>query len=376
MTMNGLIAVPGALGAQVATVATVPIRTIDFPVQPGVLRDDYPPAQTLADVIKAKSGGKKGRVLFSTEQAGTRQSPIGHGLLSAMRMAYSQHIPLRIRPDDIWLSVAAAFGIYVQEHSEEMRHLFVGHEGSRDLAVEIGGTTLSETTEDTWATFFDGVCRNIGENVKDPELVAWAAPNFATTTAIDRAASQILLMGSLQKYFGYKMILLCGLPQVTLVGDTSDWRKLRSKVDYLSQFGGNLAEWSGMLAYTLDKLVAASEGEKDEEFWQKMITAERLGSGGQEKYAGWFTVFAPFNDEFRYVLTDYATATRTGVFAHDYTGGDIPSATVSVPVTVVEKDGTQRSTDVYAGVNLPHYDAERNALSPSVGWGVFEHEGR
>lgn len=37
--------------------------------------------------------------------------------------------------------------------------------------------------------------------------------------------------GDFQKYFSYKMVLKCGIPTVTLLGNREDWAQLVTKLD-------------------------------------------------------------------------------------------------------------------------------------------------
>jgi hypothetical protein len=55
----------------------------------------------------------------------------GGGLFDTVGFAFAKHYPLTIRPDDIWITLAFAFGQAVNKKSDkpEVRDLFVSHEG-------------------------------------------------------------------------------------------------------------------------------------------------------------------------------------------------------------------------------------------------------
>ena len=42
------------------------------------------------------------------------------------------------RPDDVWVAILAQLSIYVNAHAEELRHLFVAHDGQKALSIEVG----------------------------------------------------------------------------------------------------------------------------------------------------------------------------------------------------------------------------------------------
>ena len=50
-----------------------------------------------------------------------------HALLTALRYAFYDHLPLRISPDAIWVTLARGFSLHVNKNAEELRHRFVSH---------------------------------------------------------------------------------------------------------------------------------------------------------------------------------------------------------------------------------------------------------
>jgi hypothetical protein len=61
----------------------------------------------------------------------------GHALFEAYLAAYNAHEDLVLSPDDIWLMITIYYSRYVTDHAEQMRHLFVEHEGKKELVVEM-----------------------------------------------------------------------------------------------------------------------------------------------------------------------------------------------------------------------------------------------
>ena len=73
----------------------------------------------------------QGRVLVLTDPAengGYVISPgFSNGFVGALYQAYNEHRHLILRPDDVWLAIATAFGLFmgVKENAETMRKQFV-----------------------------------------------------------------------------------------------------------------------------------------------------------------------------------------------------------------------------------------------------------
>lgn len=42
---------------------------------------------------------------------------------------------MKLSPDDVWITIMLFFSKYVNDHSEELRHAFVSHEGKKKLEV-------------------------------------------------------------------------------------------------------------------------------------------------------------------------------------------------------------------------------------------------
>ncbi|OQE35427.1 hypothetical protein PENCOP_c013G03443 [Penicillium coprophilum] len=177
-----------------------------------------------------------------------------HGFVCAVFNAYSYYHDLIIRPEDALFFILTQFILVVNSDAEELRFLFVSHEGKKELEVITVGT-------------IDGVdlgvsvlqmTRLIEKNVvEDEELRAWVMPTFSTTTKSDNVVAAILMMGALQKYFSYKMSICCGTPSVTLLDEREDWAQIVKKLDKLHQVGDESARFAQLLRPVLNNFVAS-----------------------------------------------------------------------------------------------------------------------
>ena len=56
-------------------------------------------------------------------------------ILDGFYTAHTNHYPIRIKPDDIWLLIVQSFSNHVNNNSESLRHMFVNFSGKQELKV-------------------------------------------------------------------------------------------------------------------------------------------------------------------------------------------------------------------------------------------------
>ncbi|KAI0418381.1 hypothetical protein F5X98DRAFT_117163 [Xylaria grammica] len=270
-----------------------------------------------------------------------------NGFAYAATSAYNQHHHLTIRPEDVWFAILTQLSFYINANAEDLRSLFVAHEGQKELEVIDVGTVQS-------ADFGKLAVQMTGEiekNVVDSGLRDWIMPNFTTTTQTDTITAAILMMGSMQKYFSYKMSLLCGIPSVTLLGEKADWAAIRRRLEKLPHFGQEAKQFSHLLTPVLDFLVRTFEKADDPEvveFWSKIAHAENNGSG-PTYLSGWLTAFCFWDGDGKSMYSDRASGCEiNGTKYHKLDMDDIPVGYVSVPVTV-DDNGHEIKTRMVAG---------------------------
>jgi hypothetical protein len=59
-----------------------------------------------------------------------------HAIIALSKQSYSSHHHLRIRTDDVWVSILIQVGFYIDAHAEKHMSQFVTHEGKERLAVD------------------------------------------------------------------------------------------------------------------------------------------------------------------------------------------------------------------------------------------------
>jgi len=298
---------------------------------------------------------------FDTIANGPHVYSSSNGFVLGAVKAYSQHHHLIIRPEDVWFSILAQLNIYVGAHAEELRGVFVAHDGQKELEIKAGGNIYNCD----FGALAEHMTRLISENIVDPKLRDWIMPSFTTTTDTDRVVASVIMMGTLQHYFTYKFSLLCGLPSVTLLGVKKDWEDVYSRLDTIPMFGHEPTQWYHLLKPVIARFVKSFDCPETPEttsFWQTI--AHYSGGGSGPTYlSGWITAFC-FWDKSGKSLYDRdgvkgllfgARGKRNsprlcldGSLYHRIDSQDVPPGYVSVPV-IVDDDGVKHDTIMLAG---------------------------
>lgn len=111
------------------------------------------------------------------------------------------------------------------------------------------------------------------------------------------------------------MVLLCGIPSVTLLGDASDWDSILQRLDKLVTFGLNhqqLTDWKNLLAPVIQNMVQCfHEPETQADFWSK-IAHYQGGGSGPTYLSGWITAFCVFSEKGNWQAGKGATPSMFG----------------------------------------------------------------
>ncbi|KIM38730.1 hypothetical protein M413DRAFT_241140 [Hebeloma cylindrosporum] len=222
-------------------------------------------------------------------KGGVRREP--NGFVHTALRAYNYHHHLILRPDDIWIAILGQLNLYINNHSEDLRHVFVAHEGQKKLRVQMGGA-------DDFGDIALLLAEKIEENIHNPAFKKWALPDFTTTTRIDTAICAITLMSTLKSYFKYECSR-CGVPQVTLEGERSDYENILRRLEELPTFG--LGEepnaWVALLRPIIKKFIAAFDGNPDATFWNRIAHIDDLKRSGGPILSGWITAFCVWDTD-------------------------------------------------------------------------------
>ena len=78
-------------------------------------------------------------------------------LLNGFYIAHTNHYPIRIKPDDIWLLIVQAFSNHVNSNSEELRKYFVNFDGKKELIVKYPLSSIEEVDKKVLENFSEQI---------------------------------------------------------------------------------------------------------------------------------------------------------------------------------------------------------------------------
>ncbi|SPO00760.1 uncharacterized protein DNG_03508 [Cephalotrichum gorgonifer] len=336
-------------------------------------------------------------VLMSSLDA-TDLSAADHGLqpsadsfLRGAIQAWGEHHHLMIRPEEVWFTILVQLNFYMGTHAEEVRDLFVNHEGRETILVE----------DYTWMLVLERFQYEIQDRVKTDWLLEWIQPNFTTTTDSDRMTANVLMMGLMKQYFNYEGSIICGLPSVTLLGTKEDWQSLYDRLEHLPDFGAEPEAYQRRLRPILSRFVASFDDPDSKEiisFWNSIVVAESTHICGDPPYYinGWLTGFWYWdaNGE-EFARNDRGIADLDGVTYARVSIEDLPIGYAQAPFIMRDFKGVERFeamvlagtvgksiTEGYpegyveayeraGGEGLEEDPAQHSTLQPGSGWLLY-----
>lgn len=288
-----------------------------------------------------------------------------HAFFSTIHLAFSQHRPLVLSPDMIWITILQGFAQHVKNNSEELRHLLVNHSGKKNLVIEKGKTFIdSPEFELNWQDVVHQFAKALSESV--PDQYSNLVGDFSTTGPLERVVSEIALLDVFQSYFEYIMYCICGIPQITLEGSPQDWKMLNEKIELLASY--KLDWWLPHLREIAEQFYRASTGDVDKTYWQDIY--KQKNSYGASTINGWIVKLIP-----------YVKSGLTGDFTvrnpilcedsnsvNDISTSDLPSGLSQVPFTIQSEKA--HYMQFLAGFVGGEQDNKTFALRPMLGWAV------
>lgn len=299
-----------------------------------------------------------------------------HPLLGAVHLAFAGHRPLALSPDAVWLTIAQGVAQHVRLNAEALRPRLVRHAGVKPIQVAWGGPLPTDPA--AWgaivAAFRDLLADEVGAG-----RARLFECDFSTTTDVERVAGRVVLMDVLAPYFDYYLACICGIPEITLLGEPDDWRRIRERVDVLAEL--DLEVWARSLAPICDHFVLAASGRPDLGFWRR-IYKPRDAYGG-EVITGWIARFYP------YLVADGRVSHPNPLLElpldepRDATSGDerwyqgpgvrsdaVPAGASTARIHVVNMESGERSEVALEGGVLAVTQDEGGRLTPRCGWAL------
>ncbi|XP_032237160.1 uncharacterized protein LOC116618023 [Nematostella vectensis] len=284
------------------------------------------------------------------------------GIFAAIVAAYNYHWILRTSPDDWWFCVIKKVARAIDEKSKEeaVRKFFVDHEGKKTLSVKV--PTLSIYDID-YEWFFSEMSQQIDENIKVPGYVETVTADFSSTTAVQKVVSQVTLMSSVQEFFDFECMLMCGIPAIEMLGSVQDWEKLLTKAKHLRKQLTHLRDvlklenWWDTVEDVFRKLLATYQGIPDKEWWSHILSWKQgFMSGETSGWEGW--------------LVDFLDQPGSRKKYHA-----LPTGLVTVPLIFTVPGGEKDTAALVAGMlgfTVHKQDqTERPSVQPFQGWSLL-----
>ena len=313
------------------------------------------------------------------------QSTFLHPLVQAVHLAFSDHRPLVLSPDCIWLTIVQGFARHVRENAESLRSRIVQHQGKAQLRVK-----TDSLGADRWPELISQFSAQIREN-SDQVLHETLLCDFSTTTPTIRTACEIAQMDAYQRYFEYIIQCVCGIPAVTLEGTPEDWQRLRDRVEVLATY--KLEWWTSRLTPILDEFIATAKGQPGRSFWQAIYKPSRAYVS--DCASGWITDLFPYvgredrsyqNPMLEEARVDWLPAVPKGRQVKWATKGEtylpaialesFPSGLSRAPVKLELPGASQADVELlggFLGVSQRHDD---NGIAPIISWAVVKPDSR
>jgi hypothetical protein len=286
-----------------------------------------------------------------------------HPMLASVYIAFSQHRPLTLSPDAVWLTIIQGIGQHMAIHSEMLRRTFVSHDRKLDLVFE-GDGWIKGTPENPWPEAFDSWTNQIREHVGVSVYDALVC-DFETSTKTDIAASQVIMMDAFKKYFRYAAIGVCGIPEVTLTGEVKDWVHLEKKIEGLEPF--QMEWWMKHIRPICNQFTEARRGNVDLGHWQSICKLQSAYGG--HIINGWVAKMFPYvrgRASIECNVKSPVFENGEGIFAQSIGAG-------LSKVPFIFKDARRDNSwpmEAFGGLIGVQQDPETFGLEPISGWAI------
>lgn len=305
-----------------------------------------------------------GQVEACSEYHGSVVASPYHPLVAAVHHSFAQHRPLVLSPDMFWLLIAQGLAQHVNANADELRPKFVGHQGKDGIEVR-RDDFVKNSPENPWSEVFpefsNAIKALLGER-NHSNIVA----TFSTTGALEKAALEVVLMDVVQSYFEYEVKTICGIPEVILEGQLSDWQELGHRADRIGR-DYDLKWWTNRIVPILARIAENTAGRDDPEIWRDIYRL-RDGSGGPF-ITGWLSDFFPYIEHLglrKFVRNPFEEDDFWGP-----TVENLPSGLCKVPFRW-NYSLQHFDMEFIAGFTSFTQDSNSLALRPKIGWAVRE----
>ena len=294
-------------------------------------------------------------------------------LIQGLILAYKNHFPITVSPDMIWILILQGYSRFMDKFPELVREKYVNFEGQKTLFINRYGLPVNKATEKDWDGIIDECVEQIGEYTGE-EIISNLQSDFTTTNAATLLASQASIMSAMKHYFKYEVAMGgCGISYINLEGTLEDWKKIKSKLEFLSNFG--LKWWTKHLIQIIENIIKTKKfydknKKIDSElvnFWKTMIRIKDKNDEYEPDIInGWIIKFIPDLSENIPKLFDE-------IFARD-----VEDEIISCPLKIIEDMSNGLKTiyncDIASGFFGMTQDKKTLSVKPVIGYTIVVDE--
>lgn len=298
-----------------------------------------------------------------------------HPLIQAVHQAFSDHRPLILSPDSVWLTIVQGFAHHICENAEDLRGRIVAHHGKKELRVQ----TLA-LEPGLWPELISQLTAQIRDN-SDPFLYETLSCEFSTSTPTIKAAFEIALMHAYERYFEFAIECVCGIPKITLEGTPDDWHRIRDRIEVLATF--DLDWWTTRLTPILDEFISTANGAPNLAFWQAIYKPKQAYAA--KLATGWIGDLFPYlgrpsslcrnpdlgEERINWVCQETSSNKFPGISLEAF-----PTGISRASVTVEFPDNSNTPIELLGGFFGISQSQEDNALAPIISWAVGNKDAR
>jgi hypothetical protein len=185
-----------------------------------------------------------------------------NGFIETIQLSYSNHRPLILTPDVLWLTICQGVSIHINQNFDSLKKvLFIKNKPDE---IVIRNDSL-EYSEKHWQKLIGSFSVET-KKYTNQNFYSFFVPKFTTTSTINTTAYQITMLESYKKAFVYVGESGCGIPSITITGETKDWQSIYNRLDMLSELG--LSKWAENLKPIIKQFINASENKINITFWK------------------------------------------------------------------------------------------------------------
>jgi hypothetical protein len=225
-----------------------------------------------------------------------------HPFILALYFAFAKHKKMTITPDMIWLLICQGVATHINLNGEKYRGYFTSNLEKQKINVR--EDRISNSFNDSnWISAISKISASLSRFIK-PDLFNLFDPKFTTTGPAQNAVFQLTLMHTVKQYYEYDVATLCGIPDLTIEGERSDWLWILDNIDQFKIL--ELEWWINELKPILNNFVKVYDGDIDKDFWCSILKNKGM-SGRPIRVNGWVKNFFPYvlNDKKRFIRNNY-----------------------------------------------------------------------